>query len=44
MSFHLTAAAAREIQAAAERSGAAGVALRVLDEVELDGGGCSSCG
>lgn len=37
MSFHLTAAAAREIQAAAGRSGAAGMALRVAAKPAPDG-------
>ena len=37
MSFHMTAAAAREIQAAAERSGAAGMALRVAAKPAPDG-------
>jgi Fe-S cluster assembly iron-binding protein IscA len=37
MSFQLTAAAAREIQAAAGRSGAAGMALRVAAKPAPDG-------
>lgn len=37
MSFQLTAAAAREIQAAAARSGAAGMALRVAAKPAPDG-------
>lgn len=37
MAFHMTAAAAREILAAAERSGAAGMALRVAARPAADG-------
>lgn len=37
MSFHMTATAAREILAAAERSGATGMALRVAGRPAADG-------
>lgn len=37
MAFHMTAAAAREILAAAERSGAAGAALRIAARPAADG-------